>query len=85
MIPVSDPKDNGAPYVAVLSCGEKPGIHAIQNAAPDLPAVPGKQPPFGRPYECNEFSLLLQWKFDDFGNNLLVTKVKEENKYCDRT
>src|SRR6266498_5985558 len=37
--------------VAVLSYDEKPGIQAIQNTAPDLPPVPGKQPDFARDHE----------------------------------
>jgi transposase len=51
MIRTSDPKDKEAPYVAVLSYDEKPGIQAIQNVAPDLPPVPGKHPSIGRDYE----------------------------------
>jgi transposase len=43
----------GAPseLVAVLSYDEKPGIQAIENTAPDLPPVPGKQVSVGRDHE----------------------------------
>jgi transposase len=51
MIRTSDPKAKEAPYVAVLSYDERPGIQAIQNVAPDLPPVPGKHPSIGRDYE----------------------------------
>jgi len=51
MIRTSDPKAKEAPYVAVLSYDERPGIQAIQNVAPDLPPVPGKHPAIGRDYE----------------------------------
>jgi transposase len=51
MIRTSDPKVKEAPYVAVLSYDERPGIQAIQNVAPDLPPVPGKHPSIGRDYE----------------------------------
>jgi transposase len=51
MIRASDPKDKEAPYMAVLSYDERPGIQAIQNVAPDLPPVPGKHPSIGRDYE----------------------------------
>jgi transposase len=51
MIRTSDPKDKEAPYVAVLSYDEGPGIQAIQNVAPDLPPVPGRHPSIGRDYE----------------------------------
>ena len=37
--------------IAVLSYDEKPGIQAIQNTAPDLPPVPGKQPDVARDHE----------------------------------
>jgi transposase len=37
--------------VAVLSYGEKPGIQAIENTAPDLPPVPGKHSAVGRDHE----------------------------------
>jgi hypothetical protein len=30
--------------VAIVSCDEKPGIQAIENAAPELPPVPGEHP-----------------------------------------
>jgi transposase len=51
MIRTSDPKAKEAPYVAVLSYDEGPGIQAIQNVAPDLPPVPGRHPSIGRDYE----------------------------------
>jgi transposase len=51
MIRAFDPKDKEAPYMAVLSYDERPGIQAIQNVAPDLPPVPGKHPSIGRDYE----------------------------------
>lgn len=51
MIRTSDPKVKEAPYVAVLSYDERPGIQAIQNVVPDLPPVPGKHPSIGRDYE----------------------------------
>ncbi len=35
-------KDNDEPPIAILSYDEKPGIQAIKNIAPDLPAVSGK-------------------------------------------
>ena len=44
-------REKGAPppdLVAVLSYAERPGIRALENTAPDLPAVPGKQSPIGR-------------------------------------
>ncbi len=47
-------REKGAPppdLVAVLSYDEKPGIQAIENAAPDLPPVPGKHAAVGRDYE----------------------------------
>ena len=37
--------------VAALSYDEKPGIQAIQNTAPDLPPIPGKQLAIGRDHE----------------------------------
>lgn len=37
--------------VAVLSYDEKPGMQAIENAAPDLPPVSGKHPTVGRDHE----------------------------------
>lgn len=37
--------------IAVLSYDEKPGIQAIENTAPDLPPVPGKQPTVARDHE----------------------------------
>jgi transposase len=37
--------------VAVLSYDEKPGIQALQNAAPDLPPVPGQQHDWARDHE----------------------------------
>ena len=40
-----------SPLLAILSYDEKPGIQAIQNTAPDLPPVPGKQPCVSRDYE----------------------------------
>jgi transposase len=51
LIRTSDPKAKEAPYVAVLSYDERPGIQAIQNVAPDLPPLPGKHPSIGRDYE----------------------------------
>jgi len=36
---------------AILSYDEKPGIQAIKNIAPDLPAVPGYHPSISRDYE----------------------------------
>lgn len=36
---------------AILSYDEKPGIQAIKNMAPDLPAVPGSHPSIGRDFE----------------------------------
>ena len=51
MIRASDPKDKEAPYMAVFSYDERPGIQAIQNVAPDLSPVPGKHPSIGRDYE----------------------------------
>jgi transposase len=46
-------RPTGAPseLVAVLSYDEKPGIQAIENTAPDLPPVPGKQVSVGRDHE----------------------------------
>ena len=46
-------RTTGAPseLVAVLSYDEKPGIQAIENTAPDLPPVPGKQVSVGRDHE----------------------------------
>ncbi len=37
--------------IAVLSYDEKPGIQAIENTAPDLPPVPGRQPAIARDHE----------------------------------
>lgn len=34
-----------------VSCDEKPGIQAVENAAPDLPPVPGELPTTDRDYE----------------------------------
>lgn len=42
---------NISSMIAVLSYDEKPGIQAIQNTAPDLPPVPGKQPGIARDHE----------------------------------
>jgi len=47
-------REQGAPppdLVAVLSYDEKPGIQAIENAAPDLPPAPGRHPAVGRDHE----------------------------------
>ncbi len=47
-------REKGAPppdLVAVLSYDEKPGIQAIQNTAPDLPPIPGKQAAIARDHE----------------------------------
>ncbi|MBM3774740.1 MAG: IS630 family transposase, partial [Acidobacteria bacterium] len=42
-------RQKGAPgLLAVLSYDEKPGSQAIENTAPDLPAVPGKHSTVGR-------------------------------------
>lgn len=40
-----------APLVAVLSYDEKPGVQVLQNTAPDLPPVPGKQATVHREFE----------------------------------
>jgi transposase len=50
MIRTSGSKEE-APYIAVLSFDERPGIQAIQNVTSDLPPVPGKHPAIGRDYE----------------------------------
>jgi hypothetical protein len=42
---------SGADLVGVLSLDEKPGIQAIQNAAPDLPPVAGKHAAMRRDHE----------------------------------
>jgi transposase len=47
-------REKGAPpsdLIAVLSYDEKPGIQAIENAAPDLPPLPGKHSTVGRDHE----------------------------------
>jgi len=44
-------KDKDEPTIAILSYDEKPGIQAIKNIAPDLPAVPGKYSSISRDYE----------------------------------
>jgi len=47
-------REQGAPppdLVAVLSYDEKPGIQAIEKAAPDLPPVPGRHAAVGRDHE----------------------------------
>jgi len=47
-------REHGAPppdLVAVLSYDEKPGIQAIENAAPELPPVPGRYAAVGRAHE----------------------------------
>lgn len=40
-----------SPQLAVLSYDEKPGIQVLENAAPDLPPVPGRHPSIGRDHE----------------------------------
>ena len=40
-----------AGLVAYLSYDEKPGLQALENAAPDLPPVPGEHPCVGRDHE----------------------------------
>lgn len=44
-------KDKDEPAIAIISYDEKPGIQAIKNIAPDLPAVPGKYFSISRDYE----------------------------------
>src|SRR5438128_6694567 len=39
------------PSLVTISYDEKPGIQAIANTTPDLPAVPGKHPSVTRDYE----------------------------------
>ena len=46
-------KDKDEPPIAVLSSDEKPGLQAIKNMAPDLPAVSGKYGSIHRDYEYN--------------------------------
>jgi hypothetical protein len=41
--------------VAVVSYDEKPGIHAIANAAPDLPPEPGRLATFGRDHAYKHY------------------------------
>lgn len=43
--------EEGVEKTAIVSYDEKPGIQAIENIAPDLPPVPGKQPSIARDYE----------------------------------
>ena len=42
----------------MLSYDEKPGIQAIENTAPDLPAVPGKHSSVGRDHEYIRHGML---------------------------
>ena len=43
---------DGPQFVAYLSYDEKPGIQAIENAAPDLPPAPGEHPCVSRDHQC---------------------------------
>jgi transposase len=44
-------EDPDASLTAYLSYDEKPGIQAIENLAPDLPAVPGQHPQLARDHQ----------------------------------
>jgi transposase len=44
--------------VAIISYDEKPGIQAIDNAAPDLPPQPGSHPSFARDHEYKRHGTL---------------------------
>jgi transposase len=66
--------------VAVLSYDEKPGIQAIENTAPDLPPVPGKQVSVGRDHEYIRHGTLSLLAGIDLLSGEILALVRERHR-----
>ena len=72
----------GAPseLIAVLSYDEKPGMQAIENAAPDLPPVPGQYASLGRDHEYIRHGTLSLLAGIDLWNGEVLGLVRERHR-----
>ena len=73
-------KDKDEPPIAILSYDEKPGIQAIKNIAPDLPAVPGKYSSISRDYEYKRLGTVSLLASIDLLNGQVHGQIKDRHR-----
>jgi transposase len=66
--------------VLTVSVDEKPGVQAIDNTAPDLPPVPGKQRAWGRDHEYKRHGTLSILAAVDLHNGQVFVQVHERHR-----
>ena len=76
----STSKDKDEPPIAFLSYDEKPGIQAIKNIAPDLPAVPGKHSSISRDYEYKRLGTVSLLASIDLLNGRVHGQIKNRHR-----
>lgn len=73
-------KDKDEPPIAILSYDEKPGIQAIKNIAPDLPAIPGKYSSISRDYEYKRLGTVSLLASIDLLNGRVHGQIKNRHR-----
>jgi transposase len=66
--------------VVTVSVDEKPGVQAIENTAPDLPPVPGRQPTWGRDHEYKRHGTLSILAAVDLHNGEVIAQVHPRHR-----
>lgn len=72
--------DKDTHKVVTLSYDEKPGIQAIQNIAPDLPPVPGKQKRYSRDYEYKRLGTVSLLAGIDLHSGYILGLVRDRHR-----
>jgi transposase len=68
------------PVIITVSVDEKPGLQAIANTAPDLPAVLGKHSGFGRDHECKRLGTCSILAALDLHNGHVTARVERRHR-----
>lgn len=66
-----------------VSVDEKPGVQAIENTAPDLPPVPGKQPCIARDHEYKRHGTVSILAALDLHTGHVIANVEERHRSCE--
>jgi hypothetical protein len=71
---------NPIPAVITVSIGEKPGVQAIENTAPDLPPRPGQHPAIDRDHEYKPHGTLSILASLDLDDGHVAARVEERHR-----
>jgi len=72
--------DEDAGSLITVSVDEKPGVQAIENTAPDLPPVPGRQKTWGRDHEYKRHGTLSILAAVDLHNGEVFAQVHPRHR-----